>query len=204
LILPPLEVFCDGDAKKQVMMWRRAKDWLRPEKIAEANRTGSFKPDYNKTINFLKAMEAHWANLREGALEHPDYFDWPDTKIWLGSGTLSTRGWLNEGVLGVFGYSVGEELNLSKSERRRALDAVFKLNIPPIFGWDQLNQWGEPKTPLRLQKMANCLASFARNAKHRKTRGLVTAITRWESDLAYLKKRYYRGKFKFGFPDTKI
>jgi hypothetical protein len=55
---------------------------------------------------------------------------------------------------------------------------------------------------VRLQKLANCIASFARNAKRRCYASMELAITEWEEDLAYLKDKYYRPVDGYNWPDT--
>ena len=65
-----------------------------------------------------------------------------------------------------------------------------------------IEQWGEPRTAKRLQKLANCLASFAKSKRRSQTRDYSEAIADWESDLAYLKATYYRPRTGFVWPDT--
>jgi hypothetical protein len=59
-----------------------------------------------------------------------------------------------------------------------------------------------PSTARRLQKLANTLASLARNAKRRRTASLDRAIHEWEQDLGFLYEKYYVGLFGFGWPAT--
>lgn len=55
---------------------------------------------------------------------------------------------------------------------------------------------------VRLQKMANCIATFARNAKRRRYASMELAIAEWEEDLAYLKDKCYRPAAGYVLPDT--
>jgi hypothetical protein len=67
---------------------------------------------------------------------------------------------------------------------------------------DNMAEWGAPSTGPRLRKMVESLAAFARNAKRRDARRLSVAIAEWESDLDYLKRTYYVGRYDFVWPDT--
>jgi hypothetical protein len=67
---------------------------------------------------------------------------------------------------------------------------------------EYLNEWGEPKTARRLQKLAESIAAFTRNAKRRNEKNFSKAIQDWEADLAYLKKTYYDNRFSFRWPRT--
>lgn len=55
---------------------------------------------------------------------------------------------------------------------------------------------------MRLKKLANCIATFARNAKRRRNASMELAIAEWEEDLAYLKNKYYRPADGYSWPDT--
>ena len=67
-----------------------------------------------------------------------------------------------------------------------------------------MKEWNAPKTPWRLKKIANCLATFAKNAKRRSNSdSFRQAIEDWEDDLAWLKRNFYTGIYdsKFVWPD---
>ena len=66
-----------------------------------------------------------------------------------------------------------------------------------------MNEWGMPYSPKRLQKMANSIASFARNAKRRHDTKMDNAISEWETDLRFLYEKFYVGRFGFGWPSTR-
>ena len=61
---------------------------------------------------------------------------------------------------------------------------------------------GAPGTAERLEKLADTLASFARNAKRRATRSYAKAIDDWEGDLALLHEEYYGNMFHFWWAST--
>jgi hypothetical protein len=62
-------------------------------------------------------------------------------------------------------------------------------------------EWGEPKSINRLKKLADSLATFARNARRRRSSDMDHAIAEWEEDLKYLKDTYYTGRFRFDWPE---
>ncbi|MBM0741297.1 hypothetical protein JOY44_06635 [Phormidium sp. CLA17] len=109
----------------------------------------------------------------------------------------------SEGLLSHCGYEVGAN-GLPESQRRQILDSVFLERLPFVNDTAYLGEWGEPGTSQRLQKSANCIAAFARNARRRNSGNLSNAIQEWEADLAYLKQTYYNGRFHFPWPQTGI
>ncbi|WP_353259857.1 hypothetical protein [Prochlorothrix hollandica] len=109
----------------------------------------------------------------------------------------------SEGLLSKCGYKVGES-GLRESERRKILDSVFLQSLSFIDDPSYLREWGEPNTARRLQKLAESIAAFTRNAKRNNIRNYRKAIQDWESDLDYLKRTYYNRSFSFQWPSTGI
>jgi hypothetical protein len=81
---------------------------------------------------------------------------------------------------------------------------IFVSHLPPVFPADYLQGWGQPGSALRLQKMAESIAAFARNAKRNESVDLADAITDWEDDLQYLYETYYVGHFHFAWPTSEV
>ena len=126
-------------------------------------------------------------------------FDWPNTYVNGSShGEILTEvEWEKIGVLKYYGYSVGGN-GLRISERRLILDKVFHSTIPKgVWKYSYLKEWGEPKSSTRLKKMANSLASFCKNQKKRNHK---LAASHYESDLEWLKKKYYKNSLRFKWP----
>ena len=98
------------------------------------------------------------------------------------------------------GYAVGQ-LGAYRTRRRQVLDYVFNEKVPKVQSYEYMAGWGEPGSAKRLQKLANSLATFARNARRRRTSDMEHAIAEWEEDLAYLKNTYFEGLFSFDWPD---
>lgn len=132
--------------------------------------------------------------------DHPEYFAWPTTDISEGVGELADVQWQPLGMLAYLGYHVGKGSDLSDAQRKRLLAHVYVMRLPPINDLAYMLAWGLPDTANRLRKMADALAAFVRNAKCRKSIQFDTAISHWESDLAYLKKTFYEERFDFPWP----
>ena len=86
--------------------------------------------------------------------------------------------------------------------RRQILDACLSGELPPLNGLQYLRDWGGPGSSGRLKKLAHELASFARNAKRKRSANLSAAIDDWEADLSYLYMTYYVRRFRFAWPRT--
>lgn len=134
--------------------------------------------------------------------EHLDgEFPWPGTDVPTGDGTVDPEEWPGVGLLGKMGYKVGKS-GKGKYTRRGILHRAFQTeagNWLPIE--EQAEEWGEPRSEERLQKIANSLSAFARNAKRREDPSLETAISHWVEDLQYLKERFYSPRYSFDWPN---
>jgi hypothetical protein len=118
---------------------------------------------------------------------------WPMQAVQSSSVALkSDCYWYKDGVLSFMGYHVGESSELSPDQRRRILDYVYGGRIPNVNDPAYMSQWGAPASSRRLRKMADSLANFARSAKRNTHVDKRVAISEWESDLVYLRQRYYR------------
>lgn len=148
------------------------------------------------------------------ALEYlsEDYeFDWPSTDVIARPpGLVVNFGSFDSpetGLLRHMGYAVGKTNGLPEGERRRILEDVMGRRLLPASKADEfyLDQWGEPASPERLRKTANCIASFVRLKKLDVHRDNSAAISDWESDLRWLKGKYYEHLgSRFRWPDTAV
>ena len=132
-------------------------------------------------------------------------FNWPQTTIVPGRGLPDADDgdpstWPQLGLLKHLGYSVGAN-GVSRWERQRILGDVLMESVPNVQSMQYMNEWGMPKSSDRLQKLANSLASFARNAKRRPSPPR-EAIREWEEDLAWLEQTFYQSRFRFRWPTT--
>lgn len=130
----------------------------------------------------------------------PDYFEWPTTHA-----PISTIGFCDDfycyktGLLSYVGYSTGKNGEPTKT-RQAILDCVFNNELPKINDKEYMDEWGTPKSPSRLKKMAVSIAAFTRNNKRNTAYNYQISIAQWESDLEYLFNRYYVGTFNFDWP----
>lgn len=152
----------------------------------------------------LDGVENEWLRRRLDPASQDGFFNWPSTDAPGGNGAIAADGWVQEGVLGFLEYRAGKTADLSTPLRRSILAKVFDGVIPPAFPAAYLNQWGDPGSAVRLRKIAESIAAFARNAKRRSDSRLDQAIADWESDLEYLYLEFYVGRFGFGWPSTHL
>lgn len=127
-------------------------------------------------------------------------FPWPETDAPTGDGSVDPGEWPEIGLLGKLGYSVGKG-GRGKYRRRAILRKAFQTDASewlPVK--EQAEQWAKPKSPARLQKIANSLAAFARNARKKDDPSLRTAISHWEADLTHLKEQFYDEQYSFEWP----
>ncbi len=131
-----------------------------------------------------------------------EHFQWPTTDAPEGSGSIGDEVFqVQEGLLGFIGYRVGRS-GVTAQKRRAILEDVYLREIPPVHSREYMLQWGKPRTATRLKKLANVLASHTRLAKWNDPERLVTAISHWEADLEYLKRKFYAGVYSFRWPKT--
>lgn len=202
--LPTLKGVLSGSIEGQIATYKKCKLQLDHNARRSLRRNKRALLPMKDVQQYVEAIEAYWEEQRRLCQSNPDYFEWPDTKIWFGDGHLHVDNWEKVGALKLFGYAVSSDYDLSEPERRRILDVVFSATIPPFASWAHVQQWSEPESANRLFKMANCLASFARNGQHMRKSYMDRPVKRWVSDLRYLRERYYRDRFHFDWPDSSI
>lgn len=131
-------------------------------------------------------------------------FDWPRTTIVPSSGgrLVDPEEWPEIGPLGYLGYKVGRN-GVGRNKRHQILRDVFVGRLPHINSDSYMEKWGEPGSKTRLCEIAESIASFTRNAKKRGNPPK-KAISDWEEDLDWLKKKLYHGRFRFSWPDTTV
>ncbi len=127
------------------------------------------------------------------------YFQWPTTNAPGGNRRLSGTLWPEKGLLSYLGYHVGER-GLPTAERQAILDAVYLEAVPTLNNPVYMADWGSPHSSLRLQKIAESIASFCRLRKRSDRTFTSAAVANWESDLAYLKQKHYDGVYDFPWP----
>jgi hypothetical protein len=151
-------------------------------------------------IVFRRALSAEWTRRLALAEADPKSFPWPTTKAPKSKSGIDSGDWHMIGMLSYLGYRVGATNGVSAGVRHQILDLCFGAGLPPINGLEYVRSWGLPGTTIRLRKLANELASFARNGKRKRSANLSSAVADWEDDLNYLYERYYVRKFRFEWP----
>lgn len=177
--------------------WQAAMSYIC--KFAEANPDA---PDVLSAHARLAEIEAEWSHRIALKPGDPDYFPWPSTEAEFGLGAINADGWQEIGMLSYLGYHVGQSGRLIAEQRAHLLTQVFRMHLPPLNSVQYMRQWGASQTSQRLQKIAETLASLARNAKRRRNVDFAIAIRDWEADLAYLRRSFYDRRFDFPWPTT--
>ncbi len=202
--LPPLVRVFLLPCSEQMAIYHNAASQLVPSFRGELKRRGVLPFEIDVLEVYLIAIRDHWDEQRRLCQNNPDYFTWPSTAAWLGDGGFLASGLDEDGALSLFGYRVSREADLSDEERRSKLDVVFQAVIPPFTHWFKVLEWGEPKSAVRLKKMANCLAAFARNGSRQTGERMSVPVEKWKEDLAYLRLKYYERLFGFDWPDPEL
>jgi hypothetical protein len=154
----------------------------------------------------LDGDEAELAGFVEG---HPglEYlagwgFPWPSTVVgFAGAGGPFDLDRPEKGWLGHLGYSVRAS-GPSAQDRRAILERAFLDPLPTRgFTEEYVSEWASPGSGRRLRKLAGTIAALCRNAK-RKSANMREPVARWESDLEWLRQRYYDRRQRFQWPRT--
>jgi hypothetical protein len=204
-----LEVYMPGEHTETVVVGRDGWDGEDLKALLDA-RAGNVLKVYSQEM-FLAYLGSCSDPLEDEAVarrfgqDHPalDFlsalgFDWPKTIVSPGEGEFTAE-LPQVGLLKHLGYTVGRS-GLDERKRREVLRYVFDSPLPTVVSADYMRAWGAPKSAERLQKMANSLATFCRNAKKRKSAATELAVTDWECDLDWLKRTFYTGRFRFQWP----
>lgn len=143
---------------------------------------------------------------RSEATNGPE-FDFPTTDIVrnrrLATQALGTVDWRQYGLMSLSGYRVGRTRGEPTETRRKILNWLFlEDDLRDIDDVRYAAEWGAPKSADRLEKLANTLATFVRNAKRRDATTMNLAITEWSEDLQYLKETFYDNWGGFPWPQV--
>jgi hypothetical protein len=152
-----------------------------------------------KAVELYKKIAARISYLSAKEVQS---FRWPTTAV-IGDSASALRIAhfdYDQGLLKFMGYAVGQK-GAYRNRRQQVLDYVFNEKVPKVQSNEYLAEWGEPKSMNRLKKLADSLATFARNARRRRSSDMDHAIAEWEEDLKYLKDTYYTDRFRFDWPE---
>lgn len=190
---PVIDKIPEMPMQDMVSLWKNA--------ITILAKRGPKRLQARQTID---AIYVEWDRRRKKGIDSDEFFKWPTTEAATGDGSISTKAWLKEGMLLYMGYTVRYTAGKDRSDRRVILHEIYEGVVPPVFPHWYLNECGDPGSARRLQKMAECIATFAKNAKRRRDNKMDDAFRHWESDLEYLYDEYYIGKFYFAWPSARI
>jgi len=169
--------------------------WMNSERCLQDSR-----PEMRLAAGLvLKAVAAE--RERRAALGIPaskPAFRWPSTEADRGRNGLAMAAAADLGILARMGYRVGQTRGLPTQVRRRILERTFEGPLPPAPE-AYATLWDEPSSPGRLRKIASTIAALARNGRRRGCDAMEEAVAEWEDDLAWLKERFYEGRFDGGF-----
>lgn len=136
---------------------------------------------------------------------------WPDTilKGW-GSAIISVPHWVGkEGLLSFMGYHVGMHSFLGETSRREilcnAMTGVLREEVDGTLSGGELEKWGPPGTRGRLRKLKSEIEMFIRLKEGRSdSYSYEVAIDEWQSDLAWLRRTFYRDWMGWKWPETGV
>lgn len=130
-------------------------------------------------------------------------FDWPRGKIvpaLVSPGSHLIGDWNEQSFLKLMGYTAGAK-GRNQQKRRDALKRTFEGNLPLKSDENYKAKWGDPRSGLRLMKIA---ARFSINVTLHSPQGHDEAVRHYIEDLGWLKVEYYDGKHTFGWPSPQV
>lgn len=92
------------------------------------------------------------------------------------------------GMLRALGYRVGKGPE-NRAMRRFVLDYIVTRELPFVDSLAYLEEWGATRSPERLRKLTNTIASFIGAAKDRPN--MARAVADWSEDLDYLAEEWW-------------
>lgn len=146
------------------------------------------------------------AALRAFVQGHPAFeylldqeFPWPETTYEDGPPATIGDGFDGEDAsspLYKMGYSVAQQVALSRSERHQYLEETYyEENLPWCISDAYMEDWGEPNSRKRLRRIAWHLHLMTKRLNRYEE-----AVARWTSDLDWLKQTYYKPIHRFRWP----
>lgn len=126
-------------------------------------------------------------------------FPWPETAFEDGPPPAIGEGFDGEDAsspLYKMGYSVAQQVALTPSRRHDLLEETYAVeNLPWCISDEYMVDWGEANSRKRLRRIAWHLYLMTKRFKRHEE-----AVARWESDLDWLKRTYYKPIHRFRWP----
>ena len=119
-------------------------------------------------------------------------FDWPvvETRPAGATGGFGDD-FRSISALKVYGYTVGRTNGWPMARRQRFLRDFMELDLPSLVTREYGDEYGAPRSRVRLKKVADLIATLARNANRRNAVSMSDAVDDWQADLDFLKATYY-------------
>lgn len=180
--------FPPDDASKR---WYRGKDF---------EGTGGY---FRRVSHEWRAVDIDKEQIRfdEWLDAETGWFEWPSTVAHIGADIDAIKiSSPKDGIFSFLGYRVGKANGAPDDDRKDILDWMFHNALPRVNSASYMEEFGKPESPMRLKKMANVLASLARNYSRNMQGNLQdysVAISHYIMDLDYLYEEYYVKKFGF-------
>ena len=126
-------------------------------------------------------------------------FPWPETAFEDGPPATIGEGFDGEDAsspLYKMGYSVAQQVALTPSRRHDLLEETYaEESLPWCISDEYMEDWGEANSRKRLRRIAWHLHLMTKRFKRH-----MEAVARWESDLDWLKRTYYKPIHRFRWP----
>lgn len=135
------------------------------------------------------AVWPDWPDVDEGEVDSDDE-DASDFQEY------STYDWASESMLHKLGYTA-RQFALTEDDRREILSRAFIGPLPKRDEGER-ERWGGPSSARRLLAISSFIAWLVRFQGGDKPE----AAEKWESDLAWLRERFYRDPMGFQWPEV--
>jgi hypothetical protein len=153
-------------------------------------------------LNFDPLESEDEATLLRLVENHPAFeyllgndFPWPASGDGDGTGEFTHSG-ADHSPLFELGYSVAKMRGLAMSQRHSCLEQAFTdEQLPWVLSDGYMSEWGDGGTRLRLQRIAWHISMLTRTHNQH-----VEAVAKWESDLLWLRVKYYNAFMRFSWP----
>ena len=97
--------------------------------------------------------------------------------------------------LSCFGYVVGKTKGRTAEDRKIILEYALCAQIPDYFPKNYINDWGDPFTLKRFNKIVSHLTALADLRENRKN--LEVAVLHWRTDAEWFSKTFHKKVRKF-------
>jgi hypothetical protein len=126
-------------------------------------------------------------------------FPWPETMFEDGPPAIIGEGFDGEDAsspLYKMGYSVAQQVALSQSQRHDVLEKTYaEESLPWCISDEYMEDWGDANSRKRLRRIAWHLHLMTKRFKRH-----MDAVARWEIDLDWFKRTYYKPIHRFRWP----